>query len=152
MVNNDDFAAQLTRSVARYNAETKTAIKKAMRKRARQMKEEIISQSPVRADTYYKRTGITKPYLRKGLYPPGTFKSGWRMATLRDDGSRFLIAVVQDSSQKYLVHLLDQGHRIVTRNAAREERGKVPGKKWVSNAQKKYTQIVRDDINKILNK
>ena len=90
--------------------------------------------------------------MRQGIYPPGTFKEGWVVSTLRDDNNKYLQAVVQSKNQKPLAHLIDQGHKIVTRNAARAVRGEVKGLHIIVDAQTKYTALIKEDIKKILNK
>lgn len=152
MAIDDAFLKQLEIDIKKYTQDKKDEIKKAVHSRTLEMKNEIKSKSPVRADTFYKKTGETKPYLRQKIYPPGTFKAGWVVSTLRDDNNKYLQAVVQSKNQKPLAHLIDQGHKIVTRNAARAVRGEVKGLHIVVDAQTKYTAIIKEDIKKILNK
>lgn len=143
MAIDDAFLKQLQIDIKKYTQEKKDEIKKAVHSRTLEMKNEIKSKSPVRANTFY---------LRQGIYPPGTYRESWVVTTLRDDNNKYLQAVVQSKNQKPLAHLIDQGHKIVTRNAARAVRGEVKGLHIIVDAQTKYTNIIKEDIKKILNK
>lgn len=137
------FLEVLKKDIAVYTKEKQDEIKKTIDKRTNEMCNEIKTGSPVRQHT---------DYLRQHRYAPGSFRKGWRVVVLRDDNGKYLKAAVENSNQKPLVHLLDQGHRIVTRNAARVEKGRVQGTEKVKRAQEKYTALVQDDIKRIINK
>ncbi len=137
------FLEVLKKDIAAYTKEKQDEIKKTIDKRTNEMCNEIKTGSPVRQNT---------DYLRQHRYAPGSFAKGWRVVVLRDDNGKYLKAAVENSNQKALVHLLDQGHKIVTRNAARVEKGRVQGTEKVKRAQEKYTALVQDDIKRIINK
>lgn len=138
-----EFLKTLEEDIKAYTKEKQDEIRKVIDKRTGQMLTEVRASSPVRQNT---------DYLRQHKYAPGSYKKGWRTAVLRDDGTRYLKATVNSSTQKQLVHLLDQGHRIVTRNAERKVKGRVEGTEAVKKAQEKYTNLMHEDIKKILDK
>lgn len=137
------FLEVLKKDIAAYTKEKQDEIRKAIDKRTNEMCAEIKTGSPVRQNT---------DYLRQHRYAPGSFRKGWRVVVLRDDNGKYLKAAVENANQKPLVHLLDQGHKIVTRNAARAVKGQVQGTEKVKKAQEKYTALMREDIKKILDK
>ena len=137
------FLEVLKKDIAAYTKDVQEEIRQTIDKRTSEMCNEIKTGSPVRQHT---------DYLRQHRYAPGSFQKGWRVVVLRDDNGKYLKAAVENSNQKPLVHLLDQGHRIVTRNAARVEKGRVQGTEQVKRAQEKYTALVQDDIKRIINK
>lgn len=139
---NTDFLAVLEQDIKKYTQEKQVAIRKAIDKRTGEMLTAIRRGSPVRQGTNYKR---------QQRYAPGAFKKGWRTVVLTDTSTKYLKAVAQADGQKGLVHLLDTGHKIVTRNAARTVKGYVAGNNNVKNAQIRYTQRIKDDIKEILN-
>lgn len=139
---NTDFLALLEQDIKKYTQEKQTAIRKAIDKRTGEMLTVIRRGSPVRQGTNYKR---------QQRYAPGAFRKGWKTVVLTDTSTKYLKAVAQNDNQKGLVHLLDGGHKIVTRNAARTVKGYVQGNNNVKNAQIRYTQRIKDDIQNILN-
>ena len=139
---NTDFLSALENDIKKYTVEKQTAIRKAIDKRTGEMLTAIRRGSPVRQGTNYKR---------QQRYAPGSFRKGWRTVVLIDTNTKYLKAVAQADGQKGLVHLIDSGHKIVTRNAARTVKGYVQGNNNVKNAQIRYTQRIKDDIKEILN-
>ena len=124
-----------------YSAEKSADIKKETTKIARQVKEEIISNSPVqqvRTPTQRRRTR------RVALNPrrqPGAYKAGWTTEK-KEQGQRLTVRIYNKTNYQ-LVHLLELGHR--NRNGTFTQ-----GKAHVKPAEEKGRQELDTAIDRIL--
>lgn len=112
-----DIVDEMIKDIETYTIEKQEKIRRAVKTNANLMKIDIQAVSPVRDSS-------KKNYSDN---PAGSYKKGWRVKVLRDDGGRYLLAVAQTGKLKGLPHLIDLGHDIVAH-----------GKKYKLNKNGKY--------------
>lgn len=86
----DTLIKAMETDISSYTEKTVAAIKKAVDEEGKQLLQNVKAASP----------------------GTGTYKKGWGKKTLTDKGGRYLVAAVQKTPKKSLVHLLELGHDI----------------------------------------
>lgn len=98
----DAFKQDFLNEYKQYTKEKQEKIKSTVKALGQQLVRDVKGKSPVEGKS------------RKGsIYPPGTYKKGWRYTTLRNDGNRITVGPVNYGGNASLAHLLELGHKIV---------------------------------------
>ena len=125
-----------------YSAEKSAQIKKETAKIARQVKDEIISKSPVRQVRAPTRNRQTRRVALNPRRQPGTYKAGWTTQK-QELGQRFTVKIYNKTNYQ-LVHLLELGH------LNRDKTTYTQGKAHVKPAEEKGRQELDAAIDRIL--
>ena len=99
----DEFARDFLSEYKKYTKEKETAVRDAVKRIGKELVSDVKGKSPVQI----------KSRRKNNIYPPGTYKRGWRYNTLRNDGIRITVGPVNGTEQYRIAHLLELGHRIV---------------------------------------
>lgn len=125
----------------RYSAEKSEKIKKAVVKAGREVKDDVVSNSPVRqarTATRHRRAW------RTAISPsrqPGAYKAGWT-ALKKELGQQVTVRVYNKTNYQ-IAHLLELGHR--NRNGTFTQ-----GKAHIKPAEDKGRQELNSEIDRIL--
>jgi hypothetical protein len=144
-MSNNSFVAvvgDIVDGFRQYTADKVVRIEKETLKIGREVKEEIINTSPVRAVRAPTRSRQTRRVALNPRRQPGAYKAGW--ASQKKEQGQRLAVMIYNKTNYQLVHLLELGH------LNRDKLTYTRGRPHVKPAEEKGRQELDTAIDRIL--